>query len=84
MILEVKNLKTAIQTKEILHNISFSIKKGETVVVLGSNGAGKSTLGASIMGDPRYQVSGQIIFKGQEISNLPPDQRAKMGLFMTM
>lgn len=84
MLLEVKNLKSTAEGREILHDISFSVKKGETIVFLGMNGAGKSTLGASLMGDPRYQVSGQIIFKSQNILSLPPDQRAKMGLFMTM
>lgn len=82
-ILEVKNLSAVVDSREILHQVSFQVQPHETVVLLGGNGAGKSTLAASLMGDPSFQVTGQIIFDGQDITNLPPDQRARIGLFQT-
>lgn len=69
---------------EILHNIDLTIGKGETHVIMGPNGAGKSTLGYTIMGNPLYQInSGNIIFEGEDITELTADKRAKKGIFLT-
>lgn len=83
-ILEVKDLHTGVEEKEILHGLNLTVGAGETHVIMGPNGAGKSTLGSTIMGDPRYKVSsGSVIFKGEDITNLSTDKIAKKGMFIS-
>ena len=83
-LLETRNLNVSIEDKHILHDISMSINPGETHVLMGPNGAGKSTLGYTLMGNPRYTVnSGNIIFKGNDITEAKVDERAKMGMFLS-
>lgn len=68
----------------LLNEISLSIKKGEVHVLMGPNGAGKSTLGNVLMGHPDYLVrSGSIHFDGQDITSLPTEKRAKLGMFFS-
>lgn len=82
--LEVKDLHTGVEEKEILHGLNLIVGAGETHVIMGPNGAGKSTLGSTIMGDPRYKVSsGSVIFKGEDITNLSTDKIAKKGMFIS-
>lgn len=79
--LEIKNLSVAIEGKEILHNVNLYLNTGETHVLFGPNGSGKTTLLMTIMGFPRYQVTGgSITFKGQDITNAPLDERARLGI----
>jgi FeS assembly ATPase SufC len=83
--LEIKNLhvSTADGTKDILHGVSLVIKKGEKHAIMGPNGGGKSTLAQVLMGHPGYTVTkGSIILNGTDITDMPPDQRAKLGLFL--
>ena len=82
-ILTVSDLKAAVNEQEILKGIDFSINKGETVVLLGQNGAGKSTVAATIWGDPKFKVSGSVQFKGQEITGMKINERAKKGIFLS-
>ncbi len=83
-LLEIKNLKVNVEEKEILHGVDLEIQAGETHVIMGPNGAGKSTLGASLMGDPRYEIiDGKIVFQGQEIQGEDTDKIAKMGIFLS-
>ncbi len=83
-LLEVKDLNVSIGEREILKNLSLSVGKAETHVIMGPNGAGKSTLGHSIMGDPRYEVKeGSILFNGEELVEENPAERAKRGIFLT-
>ena len=79
--LEIKQLSVAVGGKEILHDVTIVIKNGETHVLFGPNGSGKTTLLMAIMGFPRYQVTrGNIIFKGKDITKLPLDERARLGI----
>lgn len=83
-LLEVKDLHVNVEEKEILHGVDLTIGQGETHVLMGPNGTGKSTLGYALMGNPRYAVTGgSILFKGQEITGEPVNQRAKDGLFLS-
>ena len=83
-LLEVQNVSVRVEDKEILHNVSLTIGKGETHVLMGPNGTGKSTLGYTLAGNPKYQVTeGKILFKGEDITNAAPDVRAKDGLFLS-
>jgi len=79
--LEVEDLTVEVEGKEIVHDISFNVDIGETLVLFGPNGSGKTTLLMAIMGLPRYRVTrGRIVFKGQDITHLPVDERARMGI----
>jgi Fe-S cluster assembly ATP-binding protein len=84
-ILEIKNLSVAVEGKNILHDVNLEVEMGETHVLFGPNGGGKSTLLMTIMGSPKYRVTGgSIIYKGQDIVNLPIDERARLGIGMSV
>src|SRR4030043_1542405 len=84
-VLEIKHLSLVVGDREILHDINLSIKAGETHVLFGPNGSGKTTLIMAIMGSPKYQVTkGSIIFKGKDIVRLPMDERARLGIGMSL
>lgn len=79
--LEIKQLTVAVEDREILQDVNLNIGTGETHVLFGPNGSGKTTLLMAIMGFPRYQVTkGNIIFKGKDITGLPIDERARLGI----
>ncbi|MCH5291370.1 MAG: Fe-S cluster assembly ATPase SufC [Treponema sp.] len=83
-LLSIKNLTACIGEKTILHDISLSVDRGETHVLMGPNGAGKSTLGYTLMGNPDYTVrQGSIVFDGADITAKEADERAKAGLFLS-
>ena len=83
-ILQVKNLQVQVEEKEILHGLDLSVSEGEVHVIMGPNGAGKSTLGSSLMGDPRYEITGgEIIFQGENITGEATDKIAKKGMFLS-
>ena len=82
--LQIKDLSVAVEGKQILHDVNLSIGDGETHALFGPNGGGKTTLLMAIMGFPRYRVTkGQIIFRGQDITKLSLDERARMGIGMS-
>ena len=84
-LLQVRNLSVSVEDKPILHGIDLEVRPGETHVLMGPNGAGKSTLGYTIMGSPRYEVTGgEILFKGKELLEETTDQRAKDGIFLSV
>ena len=80
ILLEVKDLHVSIGTKEILRGLNLQMKKGEVHAIFGPNGSGKTTLLNAIMGFAGYTVKGQIIFEGKDITNLPVNERAQMGI----
>lgn len=83
-LLKVSNLHVNVEDKEILHGIDLNINKGETHVLMGPNGTGKSTLGYALIGNPKYSITdGSIIFNGEDITNIPVNERAKMGMFLS-
>jgi len=82
--LEIKDLVVAVEGKEILHGINLTIRAGETHVLFGPNGSGKTTLLMTIMGFPKYQVkAGAIFLRGVDITRMPVDERARMGIGMS-
>ena len=79
--LEIDKLCVSVENKEILQDVSLRINTGETHVLFGPNGAGKSTLLSAIMGFPKYRITqGKILFDGQDITHMPMDERARMGI----
>ncbi len=80
--LEIKNLHAAIDGTEILRGLDLSIKPGEVHAIMGPNGSGKSTLAQVLAGREEYDVSGDIVFKGHDLGELGPEERACEGLFL--
>ena len=82
-LLEIKDLHVRIEEKEILKGISLTVEKGQVHALMGPNGSGKSTLSYTLMGSPKYKVtSGQILYKGKDITDLKTDARARAGIFL--
>jgi Fe-S cluster assembly ATP-binding protein len=80
----IERLAVEVEGREILHNINLEMGLGETHVLFGPNGSGKTTLLMAIMGFPKYRVTkGRIIFEGQDITKLPLDERARLGIGMS-
>ncbi len=83
-LLNINSLKVNIEGKEILKGLSLQVREGETHVVMGPNGGGKSTLAYTLMGHPKYEITGgEIEFEGELINNLKADKRAKKGIFLS-
>ena len=81
--LEIRNLHVNIDGKEILKGVNLLIKQGEVHAMMGPNGTGKSTLAYTLMGHPSYAVTeGEVIFKGQNVLELEPDERSRLGIFL--
>jgi Fe-S cluster assembly ATP-binding protein len=84
-LLQIDDLHVSVEGKAILNGISLTVGPGEVHAIMGPNGSGKSTLANTIMGHPRYEVTGgSIFFKSEDVTHLPPDKRAQLGLFLAM
>jgi Fe-S cluster assembly ATP-binding protein len=82
-LLEVKNLQVRVEDREILHGLSLTVNEGEVHAIMGPNGSGKSTLSHVIAGKPGYEVTaGEILFRGEDLLAMSPDQRSANGVFL--
>ncbi len=83
-LLNVEKLDVRVEEKDILRGLSLKVNRGETHVIMGPNGAGKSTFGNALMGNPQYEVTGgKVEFDGSDLLELPVNERAKAGIFMS-
>jgi Fe-S cluster assembly ATP-binding protein len=83
LLLEIKNLKVSIEENIILDELNLKVQKGEIHAIMGPNGSGKSTFSKVVAGHPAYSIiSGDILFKGDSIINLSPEERSHLGIFL--
>ncbi|WP_405085689.1 Fe-S cluster assembly ATPase SufC [Microbispora sp. NBC_01389] len=83
--LEIRDLHVAVGDKEILRGVDLTVRSGETHAIMGPNGSGKSTLAYAVAGHPKYTVtSGTVLLDGEDLLDMPVDERARAGLFLAM
>ncbi|MFC3395320.1 Fe-S cluster assembly ATPase SufC [Brenneria rubrifaciens] len=81
--LSIENLRVSVEGKEIINGLNLSVKPGEVHAIMGPNGSGKSTLSATLAGREEYEVTGGAVsFKGKDLLELDPEDRAGEGIFM--
>ena len=80
--LEIKNLYASVDNKKILQGLNLTIKPGELHAIMGPNGSGKSTLANILSGKSGYEISGELNFNGENIKDIPIEERAQKGIFL--
>jgi len=80
--LEIRNLKASINDREILKGLNITIKAGELHAIMGPNGSGKSTLANVLSGKNGYKISGDLKYKGENLIEIPIEERAQKGIFL--
>src|SRR5688572_22428486 len=81
--LKIEDLQVEIDGQEIVKGLDLEVGKGEVHAIMGPNGSGKSTLANVLMGHPGYEVtSGRICFRGEDVTAMEPDERARLGMFL--
>ncbi len=82
-LLAVEDLHVSVEGKPILKGLTLTVRAGEVHAIMGPNGSGKSTLSFCLMGHPKYRMtSGRIVYKGEDMLALSPDERARKGIFL--
>jgi Fe-S cluster assembly ATP-binding protein len=85
VVLQVEDLKVEVDGKQIVNGLTLSVPAGEVHAIMGPNGSGKSTLANALMGHPKYDITGgSVLLKGEDITALAPNERARKGLFLAM
>ena len=80
---EIDNLHVSVEGREILRGVDLRVERGEVHALMGRNGSGKSTLALALMGHPKYRViSGSVRLNGEDLLAMPPDERARRGVFL--
>jgi len=83
--LEIRDLHVSADGTEILRGVTLDLDRGRTIALMGPNGSGKSTLAYAIAGHPAYEVTGgTMTWRGTELNELSPDERARLGVFLAM
>ena len=81
--LDIKNLQVKAEDKQILKGIDLHVNAGEVHAIMGPNGSGKSTLARALAGHPEYEVTGgEVVYKGRDLLEMDPDERAREGVFL--
>jgi len=78
----LKNFSVSAQETPIVHDISIAFNSGQLVVIAGDNGSGKSTFASALMGLSGYNVTGEVLLDGNDITSWPVEKRAQAGMFL--
>jgi len=80
---QIEDLRVSVEGQQILNGVDLTVRPGEIHALMGPNGSGKSTLANTLMGHPKYQVTGgKVLYQGEDLLALPVDERARRGLFL--
>jgi len=81
-LLVLEDLRASVEGAEILKGVNLTVRRGEIHALMGPNGSGKSTLANVLLGHPAYEVSGRILYRGEEVTDWAPDERGRAGMFL--